>query len=32
MVWALIKVIVAVFVFAISAVAFGRALKDFFKK
>jgi hypothetical protein len=31
MVWALIKVIVAVIVFAISAVAFGRALKDLFK-
>lgn len=32
MVWALIKVIVAVIVFAISAVAFGHALKDLFKK
>lgn len=32
MVWALIKVIAAVIVFAISAVAFGRTLKDLFKK
>ena len=31
MVWTIIKVIVAAIVFAVSAVAFIRALKDLFK-